>query len=295
MADAFLISLLANISTELGKKYIRTILPKKDLTKELESAYTNALKKWGGKNHKALRKKERERVECESLILELYRGTRDISSIDSETQELISLFETELYDRTTYPLANEFFNQKKNKELFHIQNTQTEKLNQIANSIKKLELIINSKTNFDYSKLFRVIRSDELQPEDILQPFRCRESEGYSDVYFSTDREYLDDTLVKQIVNGKNILVTGVSYSGKSRSIYEALRKQSTNVVIPEVNAFSNEEVYNIDFLDLKTNCVWVFDDIDSFVDDSKQGKILFATFVQNLINNPASSVVATC
>jgi len=117
---------------------------------------------------------------------------------------------------------------------------------------------------------------------------RAKEKFGYSPYYFARD---LDRQIAARITEGKNLLVVGRPLAGKTRVVYEALKKMDppVDVYIPKLDDFKMEDLQNPDILSSVKRNVLLLDDIDKYV-KFKMYPYLIRDFCQREI-----ATVATC
>jgi tetratricopeptide (TPR) repeat protein len=114
------------------------------------------------------------------------------------------------------------------------------------------------KSKKDFSDLFIYRKAKELQQSDfaIQQPL-----DANAEVYKGRDS---DEAIMNSLKNHKNVLVIGMPKSGKTRSIYQALKAVFPDFFVIKVPP---KEVKQVRFPLLKRNYLVFFDDLNKFSD----------------------------
>ncbi len=136
-------------------------------------------------------------------------------------------------------------------------------------------------------RLFKsVIKSEDLSHADIMGG--GRRSRFNTDFYFERNS---DKEILEHLKNGNSVLITGNPISGKTRALYEALKKlNDTIVLIPFFqwkDGISHKELNN-----LKERRIAVFDDLNEFL--KSYGKSNLEQLIEELLKN-GITVAATC
>ncbi|MDQ1352433.1 MAG: hypothetical protein QG657_2739, partial [Acidobacteriota bacterium] len=141
------------------------------------------------------------------------------------------------------------------------------------------------------NKYFKLIKpAGELIPEDILEPGKRADSNR--NLYW---RRTPDNLLDEHLRNGRSVLVVGNSLSGKTRALFEALKKlENTTVLAPKDNLVLPTETDDEPLLPEMGNerFVAVFDDIDRIL--SKNSKETLENFLLLLLEKKVI-IAAAC
>ncbi len=128
----------------------------------------------------------------------------------------------------------------------------------------------------------------DLDDPAYLLGIRADKKFGYDPYYHR--REYLDDEIYKRIDNFKSLLVTGAPLAGKTRALYEALKKLKPQpfVIMPSIQDIQDEKYPDPQNITTTERTILLFDDIHKYtVRDSmahhlrqyqKKGAIVIAT-----------------
>lgn len=96
---SFVISLFANISTDIGKKIFKGIFPT-NVNVEIEKAYKNTLDKWcqneGGRDKEALKSKE-----YLALLQAAFENNEKLNDLPESTKELLMFLKRNLVIMTS--------------------------------------------------------------------------------------------------------------------------------------------------------------------------------------------------
>lgn len=131
-------------------------------------------------------------------------------------------------------------------------------------------------------------KSSDLTPEDVLG-IRAKDKLNFNPAYM--ERPEVDPVLRSSIAKGDCVLIVGNPLAGKTRAVYEALKKMSkpASVLIPRPEDIRPGEFEIPDKSKFFFNPVVIFDDINKFA--SKQNfEYLFNLFVQE-----GAIIIATC
>jgi tetratricopeptide (TPR) repeat protein len=144
------------------------------------------------------------------------------------------------------------------------------------------------------SKYFKWVKpAGELIPEDILEP--GKRADVNRNLYW---RRTPDNLLDEHLRNGRSVLVVGNSLAGKSRALYEALKKlENTFVLAPKdilvIPAETDDEPLLPELPEPgNTRFVALFDDIDRIL--SKNTKEILENFLQLLLEKKVI-IAAAC
>ncbi|UCD17997.1 MAG: hypothetical protein JSV44_03575, partial [Candidatus Zixiibacteriota bacterium] len=116
-----------------------------------------------------------------------------------------------------------------------------------------------------YKKYFNIIwkRSSALKAKNVMGG-RATYVRGYRDFYKHRDT---DNEIESRIKNGQHALVIGNPLAGKTRAVYQALKrlKKAVDVLIPNLVEFETADFKIPAQFPLKRNRVIVIDDLDKF------------------------------
>ena len=113
-------------------------------------------------------------------------------------------------------------------------------------------------------------KGKEIDPFNLLGARSFPKNNFNADFYYY--RKYFDDLLIEKALLGRNIIVTGKPFSGKSRGIYETIKnylKEKEILIVREENDLSriNNSIAN------KKHIILIFDDLDQFLSSEKWRK----------------------
>ncbi len=159
----------------------------------------------------------------------------------------------------------------------------------IKDLIKKVSSQSTKDTSPDYYKFIRKDAKD-LTPEDVLG-LRGKGKYGYKEYYYERD---FHRELVKRIREGRDAIVVGMSLSGKTRTVYEALKSLGAGYAVTLLDKFDPMEKPDLTVPELPKGRdakkrVLVIDDINNFI-----GKPNFDMLLKNFMDDDVT-VVATC
>lgn len=113
----------------------------------------------------------------------------------------------------------------------------------------------------DKNKYFKLVKTTKyLLPEDILGP--GRRAAVNRNLYW---RRKPDDILDMHLANGRSVLILGNALAGKTRALYEGLKKLTDTTVLIPHDRFSIEDDFAVPDTGTKNNIAF-FDDIDEIL-----------------------------
>jgi len=133
-------------------------------------------------------------------------------------------------------------------------------------------------------------KSSNLLPIDILGPGRGLEKYGFNDYYLERN---FDMDFSEYIHNSdNNILVIGGPLSGKSRLVYENLKKSKTpfDIIIPKYVNFSLDDINIPDYPKVDGHRILVLDDLDRYFTFE-----YFELLFQKFLEKSNIRIIATC
>ncbi|MCK4632946.1 MAG: tetratricopeptide repeat protein, partial [candidate division Zixibacteria bacterium] len=134
--------------------------------------------------------------------------------------------------------------------------------------------------------------SDDLLSKDLLGD-RAEEKRGFREFYYS--REGVDDRLAECLNQGKNALIVGTPLAGKSRAVYEALKKHSEtlDIIKPNIGEISNEDFLIPGRMTTWRKGILLLNDIDEYLKHDSF-KRLIDQYLKNDFYNKYI-IVSTC
>ncbi len=128
----------------------------------------------------------------------------------------------------------------------------------VAIFLRFIAILPYIKSKKDFSDLFIYRKAKDLQQSDfaIQQPLHAN-----AEVYKRRDS---DETIKNSLKNHENVLVVGMPKSGKTRSIYQALKAVLPDFIVIKVPP---KEVEQVRFPFIKRNYLVFFDDLNKFSD----------------------------
>ena len=120
---------------------------------------------------------------------------------------------------------------------------------------RKRRKIIQNK----YFKFFG--KPSVLKPDNILD-LRGKEENNFKEYYYQRE---IDNFISKKLRLKENILILGNPLAGKTRSIYQALKKlqEDNHIMIPKLLDWEIEDILESLNFKIKPNTVVIFDDMD--------------------------------
>ncbi len=142
------------------------------------------------------------------------------------------------------------------------------------------------------STTFRYLGSAKsLQANDILENARLNEKSLKK--YYR--RDFVDDNLEFNLKNNKHIIIVGQSLAGKTRAVYELLKKDEFsdyNIIFPYSTALADIE--NLEKYTKGNKNILFLDDIDDYILYNKENKL--EKILQQAFNpNSNTQIIATC
>ncbi|MCP5102038.1 MAG: hypothetical protein GY950_01600, partial [bacterium] len=141
----------------------------------------------------------------------------------------------------------------------------------------------------NYFKLVKPVK--DLEPEDILGP--GKRAEINRDFYW---RRKPDEILVEHLKNGRSVLILGNSLSGKTRALYEAVKRLGKTTVLVPMDQFVVGDDFELPKTDKTqeedTKYIALFDDIDYILNKNAEENL--EKFLQKLMEKGAV-IAATC
>ncbi|WP_346859671.1 hypothetical protein [uncultured Draconibacterium sp.] len=213
---AFLISILANITTEAGKAILEKITGRKTIVKYVADAFDRALNNWTVNDD--IRRKESVHIASRTTLLkQIVTEYESSKSIDKNIQELLNLFRLELMsDKVAYNLLIDNY----------FQNI-IGRLTRLEGKIDNIDEIV-----VDFSKRFELRNLDtkEFVPISLIQ-----NNTTIPKSFFINELENEPIYIPRTLVNYQNINEEKILFNEKSEeniSLKELLSKESKIVLL---------------------------------------------------------------
>lgn len=247
--ESFLVSVFANVATNLGQTVLKKVLKKDLLYYEIEDAYTNALKKWSRNTQIQDNQKVWLSQRMEQLII-CIKDPEKIKDLDTQLSSLINFFKLELQQKTVaWNYFQEVQNQEKLTKIISIERHLEKLVNDIGNIVFE-----NTPINKDFLLPYQEAFKKQLLPSAKNLPLY------FNNHFYGREKEFQELDYLVKYSNSTIAVIAGGGY-GKTRFSIEYFKK-----------LLVSGENYNV--LVLISNDISTID-LNSKIEESKQNLIL--------------------
>jgi len=161
----------------------------------------------------------------------------------------------------------------------------------LLNLVKNLEAkeLIPKEKEFIPEKHFTIKKGEELEAEELLKT-RALPQNGFDPEFYLSRK--IDADLLNKVTNLQNVIITGKPLAGKTRAIYQLIKRNFSdrNILIPQKEDLKEEALESLKNWLSTINGVLVLDEIDQWLFDSNWLSIL-----ETILLNPQLLILGTC